>query len=425
MEAEEFQQAYVPELNTEVLGKFALEEELYLKEVVCEDGRISMKAQLVNAEGQVVDFGITGDLYSGFKKEAYDLPSVVVDVEDSQNKVDVLYFEIMNATNDKILYVDQNLKEVPNMKIYLTYDGKLYLFEKELPLELRGITNSGLEQIRDTLKDSIWFAPLAPAEIAEISAENFYSPEELLELQALGSATSWSGGTVYQYRFVANGVTYLHNSMPFGTYRATNVTSGDATWTANFYVNESVLANGTKITADNLIRYKNVEVSMACGKDTEILRAAVDGKIYAINGISDAASKTFDLLTSTIPWWSTGQQIASILSSLADCGKDVKLGSGLSVNAPSGTTGIGLKTNTNRVLFRNAYESGYTNNVHETSNSHALKFQSVVTSNMNSGASSTNTTGCIQFKWDAYNNATLNSIATNAKKTFTFSYTAR
>ncbi len=44
MEAEEFQQAYVPELNTEVLGKFALEEELYLKEVVCENGRISMKA---------------------------------------------------------------------------------------------------------------------------------------------------------------------------------------------------------------------------------------------------------------------------------------------------------------------------------------------------------------------------------------------
>ncbi len=424
MEAEEFQQAYVPELNTEVLGKFALEEELYLKEVVCENGRISMKAQLANTEGQIVDFDITGELYSGFKKEAYNLPSVVVDVEDSQNKVDVLYFEIMNATNDKILYVDQNLKEVPNMKIYLTYDGKLYLFEKELPLELRGITNTGLEQIRDTLKDSIWFAPLAPAETAEISAEDFYSPEELLEMQALGSTTSWSGGTVYQYRFVANGITYLHNSMPFGTYRATNATSGDSTWTANFYVNESVLADGRKITADNLIRYKNVEIGIICGKDTEILRGILDGRLYNKNDGSSALNKSFDLFTSQIPWWSTGQQIASILAALADSGRDMKLGSGLAVNAPSGTTAVAARS-LNYILFRNAYESGYANNVHETSNSHSMKFQAIVTSNMQSGASTTNTTGCIQFKWDAYNNATLNSIATNVKKTFTFSYTAR
>lgn len=426
MEAEEFQQAYVPELNTEVLGKFTLEEELYLKEVVCEDGRISMKAQLVNAEGQVVDFGITGDLYSGFKKEAYDLPSVVVDVEDSQNKVDVLYFEIMNATNDKILYVDQNLKEVPNMKIYLTYDGKLYLFEKELPLELRGITNSGLEQMMDNFKDMLWFAPYAPGEIREIDAEDFYSPEELLEMQALGSITSWTGGTVYQYRFISNGSTYLHNSMPFGTYETTNnVDSHNSTWSAYFYVNESVLADGKKVNLPNLIRYKNVEISMACGKETHIINTSLAGRIYEVKGGANSASAAFDVFTSSIPWWSTGQQILSILTALADSGGDIELGTkGFDIPSP-GITAVGVKTGAKYLLFNNAYESGYLYNIHETANSHALKFQGTVKSNGDSGSSSTNTTGCIQFKWDAYENANFGQLATNAKKTFTFSYIVR
>jgi len=170
MSPEVFEEAYVPDRNEAVIDAFVREEKLRLKNLKVQNQILSVSAQLLTSDKQTVDFDIIGSLYSGLKKQVYGIPSIVLDTEEEANinGIKMLFFEIVNGTDDKILCLDLSLAKKPNIKIYLDFEGKLYLFEGELPKELADIQDSGLEEMPDILQDTMWSARYVEGEASEI-----------------------------------------------------------------------------------------------------------------------------------------------------------------------------------------------------------------------------------------------------------------
>ena len=440
MSKDDFKNKFASSQKVSIDKNSFIECSLEMSDIVLSQNALSLKATLYSSAGINTSFVISGDLYSGYKNQIMEMNSVIVDADSSNDDVSILLFEMMFEdgtsvaeelsalgsasdilkTYNSSYFVSSPVVAATSIRLYLEIDNMIFMFEDDLPAMFESCDREYM-QISDPTKDMLWFSKVITPTIklekeseAEIMTANVRSSD--------AGSNLWSGGGGYSISFDINGSTYVQRSVPFGYYRICDVTTNNASWKAEFYVSESTFVNGEKVSGvDNLIRYRNVQINMAVGKDTEFASSQLGGRILE-RGDHDGV--VAGILSATVDWWDLGMSIVNVFSALTDTGQTRSLGSEFSDVYTSGTTAIGTKIPYSRgELYNNSYSSASSSLVSITSTSHYLILQANVHSSLSSSVTSVSTTGGVEFIWDAFLDSTLEDIATGEKKTFTKAYT--
>lgn len=416
---------------------------LDMDEIAVSGETLSFSASLYQGNSEEITFEVGGTLYSGYKNQIKEMNSVIVDAKTDCEDVSVLLFEMLfdldntaaskvNAkqelnTYDNCFMTTEPIVTTASVRLYLCIDDVIYMFEDALPT-IFNQCNQKYQQMSDPMKDMLWFASLITPTIAmeKVSETDEMFVEATASTRASDAGSVfWAGDTSYVYRFDVYGERYVQRSMPFGYYRICDVATSDSTWKAEFYICESTNVGGEIVTGvDNLIRYKNVQISMAVGKGTEFSSSEIDGCSIIKKPLFQNNELIVDILSASVDWWDLGVSIVNVFDSLSDTGENVCLGTEFSSLYPSGTTAISSKIHYSRgELYGDGYSSASSNLIAIDSSSHYLILHGSVHSNLSGAVNTINTTGCIQFEWDVFVNSTLEDLAVGETCTFTGAYT--
>lgn len=371
------------------------------------NGNIDIITEL-SYQGKDYAFTLSGNAYKGVLSQICDSKDIVLDVTSSDKRIKVRYCELIFDNSGNSIYCGNEYSDI--MKLYLEIDDQIVLFESHIPDVLKTLDNEELKQVHDPIKAFLWMADIIEPEIEFIKKGD---AEKELQIRAGGDPVVWSNGTSYQTTYSFMGETYVFTSIPGGQYKITNINSADYTWSAEFYVSESVTFNGVKINGiDNVIHYKDIKISMILGANSMVERSFISGRVASVYTLTDLMHATARVLSSTTKWWNYGTNVFMILNSLQDNNNTVTLGPGNYDLYPSGTTGFQHKV-TNYRLFKNGYS-----NMSFNTNGHYIIVQGIVHSNNTSGS----TYGGVRFEWDALINASGISLADDAYKQYTKIY---
>lgn len=370
---------------------------------------------------------ISGKIYTGHRSQTEEAESIIVDACTDSVDIQVLLFECVEGISKPNYYAADEKTNKDSFRLFLRQENNILLFEDSLPDIFRNCFQLEYDQITDPMKDLIWYASFVEGELEYIDIEKdeeWIQKRRMLEENSSKAArTLWTGATIYSLTFYVNGDKIQQNSVPFGYYRICNVTSSDATWKAEIYIDESSKKNGTKVNnIDNLVRYKDVSLNFACGKKTEFQNMSMTGRIYNSGG-SNVTSAALGVLSVSSKWWSLGTSIYNIFSALISTGSNITLGGAYYSSFSTGTTGIGAKTKSGYSMSKNSYSSSAANNITTAAPAHYLICQAELNSTYTK-AESTSTSGAVCIKWFAYKRSDLSTIDSNGKKQAKVSYTA-
>ncbi len=377
-----------------------------------QENNVSFKAN-VNYNDKIKEINATGELFNGYKKQ-FGNNSIVGEVSDANGNFDVLLFEIYNDTKSTKAITDPALKTRPHIKLYLKdHENNVLLFEEDIPEAFQNINITNADQA-NSINDLFWFASvIKPIEQKEIpvSSEmmNIIQQErgDVISPAAVGDYSDWVHTTTYYTSYVAGGDTIKNYSLPYGSWKASHVTSS-SNWINSFKIAEHVQVNGKKVAARNLFEYRNVTLSTAVGDKSSIDMSVVDG-----NMVGKGSSGSLAMLVAEKAW-KTAIPAAPSLSTIkswitaansAFTSKNISLGSSnirLS-NSPATVTSVSSQ---NHTLY---------------SNTHYLQLNTNVQYNSDSG-SSASTSGVMRIDWKVYLNNVLHDSKT---KDVTFNYTVR
>jgi len=416
---------------------------LDMEEITVSGETLSFAANLYQGNSEGITFEVGGTLYSGYKNQMKEMNSVIVDAKTDSEEVSVLLFEMMfdldkaagkvNAkqelnTYENCFMTTEPIVSTASVRLYLCIDDVIYMFEDALPT-IFNQCNQEYQQMSDPMKDMLWFAslvtPTVTMEQVSETDEMFVEATANTRASDAGSVL-WTGNRTYTYRFDVYGEEYVQRSLPFGYYRICDVATSVTPWKAEFYICENTSVGGEKITGvDNLLRYKNIQISMVVGEGTEFSESEIDGcVIEKRESWFDNNNLIVDILSASVEWWDLGQSIVNVFASLKEVEENVCLGTEFSSLYTSGTTAISSKIHYSRgELHGNSYSSEEADLVKFDSSSHYLILQGDVHSNLAGAVNAVNTTGCIQFEWDVFLNSTLEDFAVGQKRTFTKAYT--
>lgn len=371
-----------------------------------------------------------------FKSEKQDrgINSFAAVLEESKNNFDILLFEIYNDTKPDTLFVDITKNYNPHLKIYLkNSNNEIILFELDLPQIFQNVVTSDDMEKCQGLYDTLWFTQIVdPLEDAvlpmtdELMKKLGISPT--ISSRAVGTDTKWTMGTNYR-SFNVGGDIYKMYSTLYGYWKATNVGSGDSTWTFSMNVSEYVEINGTKVNTDNGFNYRNLDIKAVCGANTTFHELKMDGRIAIKSGnLWKDAGKTVTGIISELLWSKIQDKIptsGTVLSFLNLFGnsdytktatRTITLGGTSFQATEKGEAGISYRSPSQYLLYKDAGES----------DGHSFKFHPLVQGDTGlTGSTSVNRTtyGRFSAKWTVYfNNEVVRTDAAENSNGLNFSY---
>ncbi len=380
---------------------------------------------LVKDGEEYYQFKESGPLGRGYKESISDSRSVVWGCEAEQKGPEILNFELTYGNYDNHnRYASREITANAALRIYILNKKTIYMFESAIPDELSWIEGLELDLNHHAYRDAAaWLFAFVPPTVDED-----YTVEEMLgfnpnEERMNGNrdlGIFWTADVPVRVTEMYAGSQYVYTSLPMGYYTITDASTYNATWGAQFCVNERVTRDGVLITAENPIKYRNVDIRMVCGNSTMFLRQGSNGRI-ASSSSTNVIHALLNLLSSTVSWWSTGQSIYTLIQSLFDTGATIDLNAGQPCqDLAYNTTAIGVVIPSRYYICNNSYSGNYNEPINLTSSSHYIVCHGDVTTTLNS-TGFVNTYGLIRFQWE-YNIGFEDEIVRN--KSFTKNYTS-
>ncbi|WP_434752745.1 hypothetical protein [Paenibacillus amylolyticus] len=379
---------------------------------------VMLKAK-INYSNEIKELNATGKLFNSYKQQ-FGSNSIVGEINDKEGNFDVLLFEIYNDTDTTKAITDPMYKTKPHLKLYLTdHENNILLFEKDIPEEFQNIIVKNSEQ-PDSKHDLFWFASvIKPIEQKEIPVS-----KEMMDIvqqdkasvvtpTAVGSYSDWVHTTTYYTSYVAGGDTIKNYSLPYGTWKVTNV-SPSSTWINTFKIAEHVQVNGRKVNAQNLFEYRNVILNTAVGDKSSIDMSIVDGKMVGKGSGSSLAMLVAEKAWKTaLPAAPSISTIKSWITSAntAFSSKNVTLGSS-NIRLSNDAATVSSVSSQNYTLYSNTTNA---------SNGHYLQLNTNVQYN-GPANSSASTNGVMRIDWKVYLN---NSLYNSQTKDITFNYSVK
>lgn len=416
----EFEDAFATSVKSTINPADYAAATLNLTGIIYSGDELTMNATLTTADNTAVEFEFGGKLYDGYKQEMFGADSFIVDAESSNAEVQSLLFEVVTNNQDTDALIDTTLSGVANIKVYVKYNGLVYMFEGAIPTGFSVVANGEYEKMTDPLKDMLWFASVtAPS----ITIENT-DISDVPSVFAIKERT-WTGKT-YNITMDINGKEYVQTAIPFGYIEyADTINNSDHTWKAGFFISVHTRRDDYEVTTDvdSIINFKNVAIGFRCGSDTEICRVHTDGRV-AVNNNPNASS-TLNLIGSSIPKAGPFVSAISFFRDVITYGNpiSVKLGSTSLTVLPKKTCNASISIPSDSRMFNNSFDATSGDNTTVDSPAHYLLYDATVRSTLSSG--SVSTVGTIYFKWDVIRWSTFETIDSDATSYVSFTYTAR
>ena len=157
-----------------------------------------------------VTFDASGVLYNSYKQDD-DINSVVGCIESTNEDITVLHFEVYNSNTTDIFYARNDYKNRPHLKLYFCLDDKLYLFETEIPDNLKAIVleRTKENQCDNMIYDGFWFANIVQADVEVIPSGE--------------KTTEHNQAYTFQYRYTVAGAEYYQYCTVLVIWKISNV----------------------------------------------------------------------------------------------------------------------------------------------------------------------------------------------------------
>lgn len=232
----------------------------------------------ITSNGTATDFSAEGTLYSSYKAD-YGTNSIVGDLKDRTNQYDILRFEIYNDTDLSRLYGinTPSTATTPTLILYLLDGNNLFLFETQIPSEMStiAIPNIPANKTEEGAIDGFWFQELVAPTINMIEGTAL----EDITIGEVASPLAEDSGEetkAVSATWTISGVTYRYHAITKVTYSFVDVDTGDNTWDLTFSIDDAYsFVNGERNSLTGL-RITNVNMSMASGPYTRMLRTLSD-----------------------------------------------------------------------------------------------------------------------------------------------------
>jgi len=404
---------------------------LLISTLQIEDERISAQLVLEEENKELDCFDISGELCFGYRSQISDASSLVLNTESDSENTQVLLFELVKGCSSQNHYAEYDITKNSALRIYLKRDNTLFLFEESLPECFSScFLYKSYGQMTDPTKDFLWFSSFLQPKIENTESltekeqlESYVNPELIRDT----GSTLWTGDTTYQVSYTENGNTYTIRSLPFGYYRISDVSSSDTTWKAELYIAESTRINNNPVSGyENLIRYKNVNVDIACGRKTEFQNLSSYGRLYKENLIvpSTITTAVLDILSAALNWWDISSTVFNVFSYLMDTGDNITMGGSAYSSFPSGTTGVGISLPSNLRMFNGSTLDLLMGGISLSPTSHYLIVQTELNSTYTSSGS-TSTSGAVRFEWETFLNSDFTVLDSNGMAQYSVAYTAQ
>lgn len=238
----------------------------------------------INQDGQMTNFEAEGTLYSSYKAD-HGINSIVGDLRDTTGQYEILRFEIYNDNDLSYLYAinTPETESTPTLIMYLREGEKLYLFETPIPDEMTTIVvpNSPDCKTTEGAVDGFWFQEFVAPKVTIDEYENMVQP--------LGE----DGKNVYKTvnaTWTIMGIDYKYYAQTKVTYYFVDVDTGDNTWDFRFGINNAyAYVDGVRSDLTGL-RITNVDMSMASGPYTRMLRAFTTFDLHDSYSLGDPST---------------------------------------------------------------------------------------------------------------------------------------
>jgi len=300
------------------------------------------------------NFHLRGTMFaSGLDEYIY-----VAVMEDTQNVLDVLYFEISTRNNSRTLF-NEAINHSPLFKLYaLSSNGDLIVIEQSLS-EI-DVDVSSLDRltpdIAPGINDALWFTGIIePTESFVIpsegvmsmvkndgSARGFTEFDDIIEELRVLRATNtylWAGN-LYIVNFNIGSDLFSARATPSfdGSIVDINSRGGTSNWTSSLRVVGSVTMNGQIVNLQNIFQIMNARVNIVADNNTVFTSATADGRYIRPTGGSVQISVAG--LLSSLPG-ATGT-VATILSSISATRPGTNLVQGSNLGLAPNTRAFGF-----------------------------------------------------------------------------------
>lgn len=356
--------------------------------------------------GQVVSLPITGQLCAGHKSQ-HDFNSIIINVTEPVKGYEILLFEIFNDTTDNEQLVnsltEQIETEAPYVKIYIQdQNNTIYLFESEMPECFSKLAAEDYPSAPKE-KDALWAKNLVIHNVTQVPVTDKLLNELGIPKQtrANGDTTTWCGDTINRDEFYVNGNKTVCCSLPYLEYRHANITTGNSTWFAYFYVVEFMESAGYTYYGNNVFEYHNLKIGFVRGDNTMFLRTYQEGRLYDKYAIGDKLKEARENITvklfketiSKLPAGGTLLEIFEYINMIPSTNQTVTLGaSGVELEGEE-VFAVG-KELTSYILEENTFQGG------KDKVGHYFKLQTDLTYDYEN--STTDTIGGLFLEYDTY-----------------------
>lgn len=269
----------------------------------------------VSEAGELTNFGAEGTLYSSYKADL-GINSIVGALQDTTGQYEILRFEIYNDNDLSRLYAINTpaTASIPTLVMYLREGEKLYLFETAIPSEMAAIVVPNTPECKTTegSVDGFWFQEIVDP-IVTIDGLNIQSGTNS---GSMVLPLAEDGGNVYKTvnaTWTVMGINYKYYAQTKVTYYFVDVDTGDNTWDLRFGINNAyAYVDGVRSDLTGL-RITNVDMSMASGPYTRMMRAFTTFDLHDSYTVGDPSTLTG--LVSVVAG-STGVNAASVAADI-------------------------------------------------------------------------------------------------------------
>lgn len=385
-----------------------------------------------------------GSLFNSYKHNS-GINSVVGKISDTNSNFKILLFEIFNDKAKNNVLVDSMNSQKPILKIYLKdNDDNVLLFEINIPNALQNVVISNNNKA-DTLNDAFWFVgeiqpyelKLIPSKedqigldlIKESSTQSTLSSGQIkgdsnsVYPMGVGNFSDWVHSNTYYASFYIGDEYYQCYSLPYGSWKASDISSSDTTWTSSFKIAEHCSMNGiTYRSLENPFKYSNIRMTNVVGNKSTIVRTYIDGRMVdPIRGLKTSGGNIAIKIGEKL--WSTALPVAPSLSTILGWISDIE-GIGTSKTVTLGSSNIKLNNSlctAESVSIDNLLNLYQFTDINGSNTGHYITFQTVAQFN-SATRTSVSTNGAMKVSWDVYY---AGDPYDSQSKTLNFSYTAK
>lgn len=228
----------------------------------------------IRENNDATTLAISGELLNSYKQEK-GINSIVGVLHTATPNAEVLHFEIYNSSEQDLLYMRDEYRNKPHLKLYMRINGQLYFFETDIPNELRNIVieQAGEDKSRNMLYDGFWFANIIEADVGVSDS----SPMRTVEHS--------TPKTIY-YKYTITGAEYTQYCVVNASWTVTDVNRNNpGLWTAGLVIRDvyCVLPSGEIVDGGGVI-IQNMDIHFVAGNQTKFLRSMSAFDMYDRNG---------------------------------------------------------------------------------------------------------------------------------------------